>query len=421
MSEAVVAADKRWESLRQFDLVEKTGDLLADLKANRRVLLQRGVHVDECRAMPDLGPRCARFVASTGGTKRDGHRIYNEGWKLHNFLQNPMFCWSHEWDKLPLGHHLNAFIDGHGEDARLIIDSQFADAEDCDFADKVYRFYVKRHLRSGSVGFTPLKWRERRSAGQFEGLDYLENELLEFSAVGIPADPDALAVVVRECGADLDRFVRRRGGNAYAYELSSRDREPLPSSGSRPTTDRGGPARHAVGTPPPAAAPAGSVATAATNGKAEIIDLRQAPPLATALDVAYDKLAGAWSVCTEPFMSLRDAIAEMHGDVQPIGNYPLDVTAGAMETDPEDDAERAIVRLESLLATMTDAVGELRDAIDSYTSEDESAEQSALNQGKLRVIKEESDGWHVYSKEGKHLGGPYETKKEANDRLKQIE
>ena len=37
------------------------------------------------------------------------------------------------------------------------------------------------------------------------------------------------------------------------------------------------------------------------------------------------------------------------------------------------------------------------------------------------VIRKQKDGWHVYSKNGKHLGGPYKTRKEALKRLRQVE
>lgn len=37
-----------------------------------------------------------------------------------------------------------------------------------------------------------------------------------------------------------------------------------------------------------------------------------------------------------------------------------------------------------------------------------------------KVLREESDGWHVYSEAGKHLGGPY-SKSDAEERLRQIE
>lgn len=39
---------------------------------------------------------------------------------------------------------------------------------------------------------------------------------------------------------------------------------------------------------------------------------------------------------------------------------------------------------------------------------------------KLAFVREEPDGWHVFSENGKNLGGPYTTEKEAKHRLAQI-
>lgn len=38
-----------------------------------------------------------------------------------------------------------------------------------------------------------------------------------------------------------------------------------------------------------------------------------------------------------------------------------------------------------------------------------------------KVIRKEADGYYVKSESGKSLGGPYKTKKEAEERLKQVE
>lgn len=37
------------------------------------------------------------------------------------------------------------------------------------------------------------------------------------------------------------------------------------------------------------------------------------------------------------------------------------------------------------------------------------------------MIKKTKDGWQVLSSKGKNLGGPYKTKKEAEQRLRQVE
>lgn len=47
-------------------------------------------------------------------------------------------------------------------------------------------------------------------------------------------------------------------------------------------------------------------------------------------------------------------------------------------------------------------------------------EKSINKESAANVMKEESDGWHVYSESGKHMGGPY-SKEKAQERLRQIE
>jgi len=37
------------------------------------------------------------------------------------------------------------------------------------------------------------------------------------------------------------------------------------------------------------------------------------------------------------------------------------------------------------------------------------------------MIKHEKGKWHVYAESGRHLGGPYDTKEEAEKRLNQVE
>ena len=65
----------------------------------------------------------------------------------------------------------------------------------------------EHYLNAVSVGFIPLRWEDGqgREASEREALErgaeprrrYLEQELLEVSAVAIPANPDALALGVK--------------------------------------------------------------------------------------------------------------------------------------------------------------------------------------------------------------------------------
>src|SRR5207302_3562949 len=73
-----------------------------------------------------------------------------------------------------------------------------------------YALYKGKFLNAVSVGFIPLRWENGEGGeqtGRFSTMDsqpaanfrrrYLEQELLEVSAVGIPANPNALQLGVK--------------------------------------------------------------------------------------------------------------------------------------------------------------------------------------------------------------------------------
>ncbi|HWH71125.1 MAG TPA: HK97 family phage prohead protease, partial [Candidatus Sulfotelmatobacter sp.] len=59
-----------------------------------------------------------------------------------------------------------------------------------------YGLYAGGFLRAVSVGFVPLRWEVGAADAAFRRR-YLEQELLEVSAVAIPANPEALALGLR--------------------------------------------------------------------------------------------------------------------------------------------------------------------------------------------------------------------------------
>jgi len=112
-----------------------------------------------------------RFVASTEGLKADGMNLKTSDWLLGRYEKHPVVLYAHDYlgTHLPLGSG-KPLIDG----SRLLIDVTFDDADE--FARSV-RAKTKKGLMAGSVGWTAME------AG---------NELLEFSIVPVPLDPDAL-------------------------------------------------------------------------------------------------------------------------------------------------------------------------------------------------------------------------------------
>ncbi len=122
----------------------------------------------------DSGP--LRFVASTAGIKRDGMDVDPSGWRVDNYLRNPVVLWAHNYSQPPIGRAAIAL-----DSDKLRAEVTF-DAGD-EFARDVERKYRQGFLNAVSVGWNTLRSDRER---------VLEAELLDISAVPVPGDPDAL-------------------------------------------------------------------------------------------------------------------------------------------------------------------------------------------------------------------------------------
>lgn len=118
-----------------------------------------------------------RFIASTEGMKRDGKDLLAQDWRLDNFKRNPVFLWVHDYigNTLPIGRVPTALI----ESKQLIVDTEFDQSDE--FALKVESKYRRGFLNAVSVGWSDV----------LEGKQTV-HDLLDVSAVPVPADPDAL-------------------------------------------------------------------------------------------------------------------------------------------------------------------------------------------------------------------------------------
>lgn len=125
-----------------------------------------------------------RMIGSTEAVDRQGDSVKAKGWDLKNYKKNPVFLWGHDYGALPIGKALKVFV----EDDKLIFDIKFA-AEEYDFALTAYKLFKGGYLNATSVGFIVKDW-EFNDDGVFV---ITKQELLELSAVTVPANPEALA------------------------------------------------------------------------------------------------------------------------------------------------------------------------------------------------------------------------------------
>ena len=123
--------------------------------------------------------------------KRRARRRYdqNPGWQLDNFLTNPVFLWAHDAGQPPIGRV--SYVNKVGSELRGAV--RYATADEYPFADTIYRLTKGGFINAVSVSWLPLNWNYSTDKNRPGGVDFLEQELLEVSAVPLPSLPTALA------------------------------------------------------------------------------------------------------------------------------------------------------------------------------------------------------------------------------------
>jgi HK97 family phage prohead protease len=150
------------------------------------------------------------FVISTNTKDRMGD-IVEQVWELQNYNQEvrgeisgPVLI-NHDSRSLPVGKGY-AWLDG----GKLMSGVKFAsDIDTYDIGKTVAELVKQNFLKNASVGFIPKEW-EKLEDGSDTGWPsyrFLVNELLEWSVVNVPANPDAQRKMIAK-GFDLDRLER---------------------------------------------------------------------------------------------------------------------------------------------------------------------------------------------------------------------
>lgn len=167
---------------------------LCDGRAGLRGLMQVEVGETENSADPTEHPYCLDFIASSETLDRFHEIICVDGWRLENYRRNPIFQNAHQYGDIlfTLGKALITEVRSVGGERVLYQRIQFA-TEVNPIARIAYGLYQGKFLNAVSVGFIPVRWETGDQQAAFRRR-FLEQELLEVSAVGIPANPEALAL-----------------------------------------------------------------------------------------------------------------------------------------------------------------------------------------------------------------------------------
>jgi HK97 family phage prohead protease len=140
--------------------------------------------------------RSVTFTITTGAVDRDNDTINVDGWDLKSYLKNPVVLFAHRSDLPPVAKATSVVKTA----GALRATTEFLPAGIYPLADQVYEMVKRGFLRATSVGFRPKRdkysWNEERG-----GIDFEEQELLEFSVVPVPSNPEALLSASKDFAA----------------------------------------------------------------------------------------------------------------------------------------------------------------------------------------------------------------------------
>ena len=157
-------------------------------------------------------------VIAANERARTAPEIDLAGLRFDNYRRNPVVMWAHDATGrspsggLPIGRTLS--IDRSG-DGGIVAEFEFL--EDDPFAQRIRNAWDRGFLQAASISWLPIESMPAESGGARD----VRAELLEWSIVSVPADPDALRESHRrmlesliEDGTDMDE---QDGGDFYPH------------------------------------------------------------------------------------------------------------------------------------------------------------------------------------------------------------
>jgi len=126
---------------------------------------------------------------STKARDRMDEVLLPDGADMRNYKKNPIVLFAHKYDEPPIGKALWIKNDGDGILAKV----KFASTE---FAQEIFSLFKEGIMNAFSVGFVPKLW-EDGDGEKKARRTYTKWEMLEFSAVPVPANPEALALAIQ--------------------------------------------------------------------------------------------------------------------------------------------------------------------------------------------------------------------------------
>jgi hypothetical protein len=157
------------------------------------VIVAKAFDCEEIKQIGDEDNRTLQFTISTPDVDRDGDTIAIDGWRLTDYEKNPVVLWAHDIRVPPIATSQKTWIEGNKlKSIAAFLPQDLAQHDHVKFADMIFQMYKHKIMRAVSVGFRPIKYAENQERGGWYPIDFLEQELLEYSGVPVPSNPNAL-------------------------------------------------------------------------------------------------------------------------------------------------------------------------------------------------------------------------------------
>jgi HK97 family phage prohead protease len=155
------------------------------------------VFTSEIKAIDEKENTLTAYI-STDVVDRMKEILDPTGIDVSNYRKNPVVLWAHNYDQPPIGKALWIKRDGNG----ILSKVKFASTE---FAQEIFQLYKDGFLKAFSVGFIPTESEWQKYDNDIDKNDpkkprriFKKWELLEYSAVPVPANPEALALAIQK-------------------------------------------------------------------------------------------------------------------------------------------------------------------------------------------------------------------------------
>lgn len=135
---------------------------------------------------------------STANPDRSNDVVLPNGVVFDNYKRNPVVAFAHNYSGLSIGKT----IDIQKVDDGIVAQVEFVPKGVYPLADQLFEMYKGGFMNAWSIGFIPKKWSDRPDGGR----EFQEWELLEYSAVLVPDNPEALTLL-RSKGIDPEPLV----------------------------------------------------------------------------------------------------------------------------------------------------------------------------------------------------------------------